>query len=102
MQVGLITGKHQVELKEMPEPEPTPGKAVVEIGYCGICGTDLHAWQTGDPYNPAICGHEWMGVVSAKASDVKHVKEGDRVGIGIAPACGECACCRAGDPAHCI
>ena len=101
MEAALITGKETVEIREFPEPEPGDGEAVVEILLCGICGTDLEAWVTGDPYSPSICGHEWVGSVSAKASDVSHVKEGDRVGIGIAPACGGCPHCRAGDPAHC-
>jgi D-arabinose 1-dehydrogenase-like Zn-dependent alcohol dehydrogenase len=49
MQVGLVTGKRQITLRELPEPEPGPGKAVVEIAFCGICGTDLHAWASGAP-----------------------------------------------------
>jgi (R,R)-butanediol dehydrogenase/meso-butanediol dehydrogenase/diacetyl reductase len=100
MRAGLVTGKAQLELVEFPEPEPAPGKAVVEIAYCGICGTDLHAYQSGAPYNPAICGHEWSGTVSAAAADVA-VREGDRVAIGIAGACGQCATCQRGDPEHC-
>ena len=60
MRVGLVTAKHRLELREMPTPVPAPGKAVVDILYCGICGTDLHAYQSGEPYNPAICGHEWV------------------------------------------
>ncbi len=72
MQVGLVTGKHTLELREMPQPLPAPGKAVVDIAYCGICGTDLHAYQSGEPYNPAICGHEWTGSVSAVGSRRDH------------------------------
>ena len=84
----------------MPDPVPEPGKAVVQISYCGICGTDLHAYQSGQPYNPAICGHEWCGTVSAAGRDLD-VREGDRVAIGIAGCCGRCATCRRGDPEHC-
>ncbi len=101
MQVGLVTGRHSVELREMPDPVPTPGRAVVRIAYCGICGTDVHAFQSGAPYNPAICGHEWVGEVEANGADVRHVKEGDRVAIGVAAACGQCPTCLSGDPAHC-
>ena len=90
MQVGLVTGKGRVDLVEMPEPEPEPDKAVVQIDYCGICGTDVHAYISGEPYNPAICGHEWTGRVSAAGPGVVNVKEGDRVAIGIASACGQC------------
>jgi (R,R)-butanediol dehydrogenase/meso-butanediol dehydrogenase/diacetyl reductase len=100
MQVGLVTGKQQVTLVEMPNPEPVPGKAVVDVALCGICGTDIHAFQSGDPYNPAICGHEWTGNVSAVGADVA-LKEGDRVAIGMATACGHCATCVRGDPSHC-
>jgi (R,R)-butanediol dehydrogenase/meso-butanediol dehydrogenase/diacetyl reductase len=100
MRVGLVTGHRRIELREFPDPQPAPGKAVVQIARCGICGTDLHAYLSGDPYNPAICGHEWCGTVSAAGRDVA-VKEGDRVAIGIAPACGRCASCLRGDAAHC-
>lgn len=100
MQAGLVTGKGRVELKEFPEAQPAPGKAVVQIAYCGICGTDVHAYQSGEPYNPAICGHEWCGTVSAAPSDTG-LREGDRVAIGIAPACGTCSTCLRGDHEHC-
>ncbi|MGD8829270.1 MAG: zinc-binding dehydrogenase [Pseudomonadales bacterium] len=100
MLVGLVTGRERLELKEFPEPTPEPGKAVVQIDYCGICGTDVHAFQSGQPYNPAICGHEWCGTVSAIGPGV-NVREGDRVAIGIAGACGRCATCQRGDHEHC-
>ncbi len=101
MHAALVTGKRQITLRELPEPEPSAGKAVVEIAYCGICGTDLHAWASGAPYNPAICGHEWSGTVAKRGSGVAHVKEGDRVTIGIASACGQCAECRSGRGTYC-
>ncbi len=101
MEAALITGQHQVEIREFPEPEAIDGHAVVEVTLCGICGTDLEAWVTGDPYSPSICGHEWTGTVSALGKGVSHIKEGDRVGIGIAPPCGGCPHCHAGDAAHC-
>jgi (R,R)-butanediol dehydrogenase/meso-butanediol dehydrogenase/diacetyl reductase len=100
MQVGLVTGRRRVELKEFPEPQPEAGKAVVQIAYCGICGTDVHAYQSGEPYNPAICGHEWGGTVSAVGEGVD-LTEGDRVAIGIAGPCGHCPTCRRGDAEHC-
>jgi len=100
MHAGLVTGLRQVELREFPEPQPGPGMAVVQISFCGICGTDVHAYQTGAPYNPAICGHEWCGTVRATGRGVD-VREGDRVAIGIADPCGRCPTCRRGDHAHC-
>ena len=102
MLVGLVTAQRRFELVEVPEPEPRPGTAVVHITRCGICGTDLHGFLSADPYNPAICGHEWVGSVSALGSGVTNVVEGDRVIAGIAPACGACAECRSGRSAYCV
>lgn len=101
MRVGLITGKQALELREFPVPSAEPGKAIVEIARCGICGTDVHAYMHGGPYSPAICGHEWAGRVSACGPGVAGVREGDRVAIGVAPACGTCALCQAGAAPQC-
>ena len=76
MFAALITGKDTVELREFPDPTPAPEGVVVDIAFCGICGTDVHAYQSGRPYNPAICGHEWSGTVSAVGSDVLVVHRG--------------------------
>ncbi|MEM7094487.1 MAG: zinc-binding dehydrogenase [Actinomycetota bacterium] len=101
MHAALITGKETVELVEVPEPEPMADGAVVDVEMCGICGTDIHAWQSGDPYNPAICGHEWTGVVSAVGDDVRTFSEGDRVVCAVPPACGRCEACIAGQTTWC-
>ena len=101
MRAGLVTGQRRFELVEVPEPEARPGTAVVEVGLCGICGTDVHGFLSDQPYNPAICGHEFSGVVAAVGAEVGHLHEGDRVLAGIAPACGRCAPCRAGHAAWC-
>ncbi|MEO1056361.1 MAG: zinc-binding dehydrogenase [Actinomycetota bacterium] len=101
MHAALITGKETVELREFPDPTPAPAGVVVDISYCGICGTDVHAYQSGAPYNPAICGHEWAGTVSAAGAEVRSVDEGDRVVVAAAPACGRCAACRAGQADRC-
>jgi (R,R)-butanediol dehydrogenase/meso-butanediol dehydrogenase/diacetyl reductase len=102
MFAGLITGKGQLEMIEFPDPTPQPSTAVVDIIYCGICGTDIHAYQSGDPYNPAICGHEWTGHVSAVGAEVSAVNEGDRVVVAVPPACGRCRACHAGQTDRCI
>ena len=65
MIAALIVGQGRVEMREFPEPVPADEGVVVDIALCGICGTDVHAYQSGKPYNPAICGHEWAGMVSA-------------------------------------
>jgi (R,R)-butanediol dehydrogenase/meso-butanediol dehydrogenase/diacetyl reductase len=100
--VALITGKERVEIIEFDQPEPPVDGVVVDIALCGVCGTDVHAWQSGSPYTPAICGHEWTGTVSAAGADVRSVAEGDRVVVAVPPACGRCAACVAGQQAMCL
>jgi (R,R)-butanediol dehydrogenase/meso-butanediol dehydrogenase/diacetyl reductase len=101
MHAALITGQETVELVEFPDPTPAPAGIVVDIAFCGICGTDIHAYQSGRPYNPAICGHEWSGTVSAIGADVASLTEGDRVVVAAAPSCGNCAACHQGQADRC-
>ena len=101
MRAGVIRGKQLFELADVPEPVPGPGEAVIDIVRCGICGSDVHAYVEGWKYAPGICGHEWIGVVSAVGAGVSLVGEGDRVAAGLAPGCGSCAECRAGLAEYC-
>jgi (R,R)-butanediol dehydrogenase/meso-butanediol dehydrogenase/diacetyl reductase len=101
VKAGLVTGHRRFELVEMPEPVAGPGLAVVDVALCGICGTDLHGFLGHQPYNPAICGHEWTGTVRAIGAGVTHLEVGQPVVAAIAPACGQCPSCRAGRPAWC-
>ena len=101
VRAALIVGRGQLEMREFPEPVPPDSGVVVDIALCGICGTDVHGYQSGKSYNPAICGHEWAGAVSAVGRDVRDFSEGDRVVVGAAPACGSCAACRAGQADRC-
>ena len=101
MHAALITGREVVELVEFPSPTPAPTGVVVDIAFCGICGTDVHAFQSDRPYNPAICGHEWSGTLSAVGAEVRTVSEGDRVVVAVAPSCGQCNACRRGHAHHC-
>jgi (R,R)-butanediol dehydrogenase/meso-butanediol dehydrogenase/diacetyl reductase len=99
---ALITGAATVELREFDDPVPADLGVVVDIAFCGICGTDVHAYQSGRPYTPAICGHEWSGTISAVGRAVRSFSEGDRVVVAAAPACGACAACLAGQADRCL
>ncbi|CAN8106408.1 unnamed protein product [Discula destructiva] len=56
----------------------------IEISHCGVCGSDLHVLRSGwgeTPY-PCVVGHEIVGTAVRVGKNVKHVKQGDRVGVG--------------------
>jgi len=102
MKAGLVTGLRRFELVEVPDPAPVPGTAVIEVGYCGICGTDVHGFLSDQPYNPAICGHEFGGTVVAVGDGVTGIGDGERVVLGTSAACGRCAPCLAGQAPWCV
>lgn len=101
MHVGLLTARRQVELVEVAEPLAAPGVAVVDVSRCGVCGSDVHAFQTGEPYPPSLFGHEWSGVVRAVGEGVDVVVPGQRVVGAVLPVCGRCPPCRRGQVEHC-
>ncbi|WP_416262211.1 alcohol dehydrogenase AdhP [Gibbsiella quercinecans] len=87
-------------IDDVPVPEITPGKILIKIEATGVCHTDLHAVD-GDwpikPNPPFIPGHEGVGHIVAVGKGVKHVKEGDRVGVPwLYSACGHCEHCLGG------
>ena len=87
-------------IEEVPVPTPGAGQILVKIAATGVCHTDLHAAE-GDwpvkPKPPFIPGHEGVGHVVAVGPGVRHIKEGDRVGVPwLYTACGHCRHCLGG------
>lgn len=92
--------KDQLEMKELPMPEPGEGEAVFKVEASGLCHTDIHAAH-GDwpvkPKLPFIPGHEGVGIVTSVGPGVTNLTEGDRVAMPwLAYACGECEYCVSG------
>ena len=87
---------------ERPIAEPGPGQVVVDVAYCGICGSDLHFRDVPDLF-PAgtVPGHEMSGSISAVGDGVTAWSAGDRVCVLPFAQCGECDACRAGNEHVC-
>ncbi|MCT7959583.1 glutathione-dependent formaldehyde dehydrogenase [Laspinema sp. D1] len=89
-------GKNDVRVENVPDPSIlNPRDAILKITSTAICGSDLHLY---DGYIPTmqkgdILGHEFMGEVVDKGSEVKNLKKGDRVVIPFTIACGHCFFC---------
>ena len=72
----------------------------VKVAYCGICHSDLSVINNdwGNSTFPLVPGHEVVGTVTAVGSQVKHLKEGQKVGIGwFSGSCMTCPSCMGGD-----
>ena len=92
-----------LEVREVPDPSPSPGGVVVRVGATGVCRSDWHGWQGHDPdvRLPHVPGHELAGTVEAVGADVRRWSAGDRVTVPFVCACGTCAQCAAGDHQVC-
>ena len=101
MQAALITGKELIEFVDFDDTSPEPEQIVVDITYCGICGTDIHSFQSDGAAWPSTCGQEWTGFVSKTGSSVDRLSEGDRVVIAVPPSCGNCSACHSGQMEKC-
>ncbi len=112
MQAAQLLGPKDIRLVNVPAPAP-PGHGEVQISVdsVGICGSDLHMFQTGRigdtvVESPLILGHEFGGTISAVSEgaidgDGTELSVGMRVAIDPAIPCGRCELCRTGHPNLC-
>lgn len=109
-------GKGDLRVDEVADPrDPAPGEAIVEVAYCGICGSDLHEYVEGPvmirpgPHPltgeapPLALGHEFSGRIIAlgPSGPGEEGRDGPAIGTRVAVdpcwRCGSCYWCRRGD-----
>ena len=89
----------QLSVTEAADPTPGHGELVIQVGTCGICGTDVHIADGEFPPTPypIIPGHEFAGRVVARGPGVPAGwREGERVAVDPSLFCGHCPACRSG------
>ncbi|MCK4516836.1 MAG: alcohol dehydrogenase catalytic domain-containing protein, partial [Spirochaetaceae bacterium] len=106
----------RLKLEDVPVPEPKGSNVVIQVRACGICGTDVHMYQTDDEGYmlypgltgfPATIGHELSGVVVAAGPDARSKAKNKPFDLGEWVCaeemiwCGSCKPCADGYPNHC-
>ena len=101
MKVAVMEGIGKMGYTQRPIPTPKDDEVLVKLEYVGICGSDMHYYETGaigdyvvEP--PFVLGHEPGGTVVEVGSNVKHLKVGDKVALEPGKTCGHCEFCRQG------
>jgi len=89
-------------IQSVPYPEIPPKAALIQIGACGVCGTDLHIlkghWPKPLPW-PFTLGHELAGVIVEKGPALETDFMGRTLAVGskvmLPPLmpCGTCHYC---------
>lgn len=106
MQAAVWYGKNDIRLERRPIPTPGPGELLVQVAFCGICGTDVHAYAgtaMSRGYIPGhILGHEYSGTVIDVGAGVTTLNPGEQIVGGGGMACGKCIPCRNGSTYLCI
>lgn len=101
MKVAVMLGIGKMGFEERDIPKTKDDEVLVKLEYVGICGSDLHYYETGaigdyvvNP--PFVLGHEPGGTVVEVGKNVKHLKVGDRVALEPGKTCGHCEFCKTG------
>ncbi|MDZ7292470.1 MAG: zinc-dependent alcohol dehydrogenase family protein [candidate division KSB1 bacterium] len=102
MNVAVFYAPKRIEIEERPTPKVGPHEVLVQIGACGICGTDLHIFA-GEAHArpPVILGHEFAGTVVEVGKEVRDLHLGDKVAVDPNIACGGCYYCHRGQVNFC-
>ena len=109
MRALRYAGRGAVEVVEWPVPRPGPGEVLVQVAFCGVCGSDFSEFETGPhqawveprPHpvtghrGPVVLGHELSGWVVDRGADVT-LPPGALVSCAGGVACGACPPCREG------
>jgi threonine dehydrogenase-like Zn-dependent dehydrogenase len=88
MRALWLENRH-LSLRDVPQPVPADGEALVRVLAAGICNTDIELTRGYYPFT-GIPGHEFVGMF-----------DGRRVVGEINAACGSCEACRSGRRTHC-
>jgi L-iditol 2-dehydrogenase len=90
---------------------PAPGQVRIRVGSVGICGSDLHMYETGRIGDaiirtPLVLGHEFGGVVLETTDGAvdgvgQPLRQGTRVAVDPAVPCRHCRQCEEGHPNLC-
>lgn len=101
MKVAVMEGIGKIGFLEREIPKVKENEVLIKLDYVGICGSDMHYYETGaigdyvvNP--PFVLGHEPGGVVVEVGENVNHLKLGDRVALEPGKTCGHCEFCKTG------
>ncbi len=104
MQAAHYIGNKSFEIGEGHAIAPQAGEVRLNVGYVGICGTDMHIYhgvmdQRVAP--PQVIGHEVSGTIVELGSGVSDYAIGDKVVVRPLDYCGDCPACDAGNSHVC-
>jgi L-iditol 2-dehydrogenase len=101
-----LYGPSDLRVEQVPHPgSPGRGEVLLRITATGVCGSDLHPYETGTIGSTVLesaltLGHEFAGVVEAVGEGTS-IAIGTRVAVDPLINCGHCDGCEGGNPNLC-
>ena len=98
MKAVLIKEPYDMQIVELPDPQPKAGEALIAVRYAGICGADLASFTGNQPFTnyPCIPGHEFSAEIISIPENDRGLKAGDIVTCNPYFNCGTCYSCERG------
>jgi L-iditol 2-dehydrogenase len=100
MRGAVLLGPENIEIQDVPVPEPGPGEMLLGMEAATTCGTDVKVFRRGGHPRmlkvPTLFGHEVSGRVAALGPGVERFSEGDAVVVANSAPCLKCDPCRMG------
>jgi 2-desacetyl-2-hydroxyethyl bacteriochlorophyllide A dehydrogenase len=96
MKAAVFYGIRDIRIEEVEDPVFEGSEVLLRPHYCGICGSDLDAWNRGMYVEGVVLGHEFSAEVIDTGPDVVNWRKGDQVVVNSIVPCGKCKFCQKG------
>jgi L-iditol 2-dehydrogenase len=101
MKALVCYSEKDFRMEEVGKPGVSDNDMLIELLYCGLCGSDIVKIFDRQSKKPAIYGHEVVGRVIEAGRNVEKFRIGDIVVAGHHIPCGKCHYCRHGNQTMC-
>ena len=99
MKAAVLKNWLELELTDIPMPEPTENEALIKVKLAGVCGSDITVYRGKHMTAtvPTVLSHEILGeIVTLPAGYEGPFTVGQRVLMNPIISCGQCAACKRG------
>ncbi|KAL4734371.1 chaperonin 10-like protein [Aspergillus similis] len=108
MRAAQFYAAGDVRVEDVPVPQASEDRVLIEVEWCGICGSDLNEYMFGpfaipSPQSgphpltnallPVTMGHEFTGRIKYVPESISHLKKGQAVVVDPRYYCSSCTPC---------
>ena len=93
MRAARFHDQKDIRIEDIERPTAGPDDVLIDVAWCGLCGTDIHEYQEGPIFippkgsphpitgeeAPITLGHEFSGTVAEVGENVTDLKAGQNV-----------------------